>query len=147
MACTLHTRKPGPALICSSSSTASFPSTATCIAAGLAALRPNRVRSLVLVNGFARFLSAPDHSSGADPAFIEHVRERVLQPDHPDGPFDIIRLLAPNVADDVRFRAWWDRTGRRAASPATARSLRHVIESARHRRDRRPARGLAHRRP
>ena len=100
----------------------------TCIAAGLAALRPHRVRSLVLVNGFARFLSAPDHSSGADPALIEHVRERVLQPDHPDGPFDIIRFLAPSVADDVRFRAWWDRTGRRAASPATARSLRHVIE-------------------
>jgi len=98
------------------------------IAVGLAALRPHRVRSLVLVNGFAKFLAGPDHPSGEDPAFIANIRERMLDPTHPDGPFDIISHLAPTVVGDVRFRQWWDRAGRRGASPATVLSLREVIE-------------------
>jgi class 3 adenylate cyclase/pimeloyl-ACP methyl ester carboxylesterase len=98
------------------------------IAAGFAALRPNRVRSLVLINGFAKFLAGPGHPCGEDPAFIANIRDRMLDPNHPDGPFDIIDHLAPTVAHDVRFRQWWDGAGRRGASPATVLSLRNVLE-------------------
>jgi len=98
------------------------------VAAGLAALRAHRVRSLVLVNGYARFFAGPDHPSGEDPAFIDRVRARLRDPDHPDGPFDVLGHLAPSVADDVRFRSWWDSSGRRGASPGTAWALRDVIE-------------------
>jgi class 3 adenylate cyclase len=98
------------------------------IAAAFAALRPSRVRSLVLVQGFARFFTGPDHPCGEDPAFIQNLRDRLLDQAHPEGPFDILRHLTPSVADDVRFRSWWDRAGRRGASPGTVQSLRHVIE-------------------
>jgi class 3 adenylate cyclase len=38
--------------------------------------------------------------------------------------------FAPSAANDKNFREWWDETGRRGASPATARALmRVVIES------------------
>ena len=98
------------------------------IAAGFAALRPHRVRSLVLVNGFAKFFAGPDHPYGEDPSFIDNIRDRLLTSNHPDGPFDIIEHLAPTVAHDVRFRQWWDRAGRRGASPATVLSVRDVLE-------------------
>jgi class 3 adenylate cyclase len=52
----------------------------------------------------------------------------MLNPNHPDGPFDIIDHLAPSVAHDLRFREWWDHAGRHGASPATVVSLRQVIE-------------------
>jgi len=99
------------------------------IAVGLAALRPSRVHSLVLINGFAKFLGGPDHPCGEDPAFIANLRDRLLNENHPDGPFDIIDHLAPSVAADVRFRQWWDRAGRRGASPATVMSVRNVLEN------------------
>ena len=98
------------------------------IAIGLAALRPRRVRSMILVNGFAKFMASVDHPIGVDPQFMAETRERLFDPQHPDGPFDIIGYLAPSAADDVRFRAWWDRAGRHGASPATARALRAAIE-------------------
>jgi len=98
------------------------------IATGFAALRPHRVRSLVLVNGYAKFFAGPDHPAGEDPAFIENVQARLRDANHPDGPFDVVRHLAPSVADDGRFRAWWDGVGRRGASPGLAWALRHVIE-------------------
>ncbi len=33
---------------------------------------------------------------------------------------DVLTWIAPAVADDARFGAWWDAAGRRAASPRTA---------------------------
>jgi class 3 adenylate cyclase len=99
------------------------------IALALAALRPARVRSVVIMNGFAKFMASDNHPCGADPEFVKHVNERLFDVDHPDGPFDIVRYLAPSAADDVRFRDWWNRAGRRGASPATARALRSVIET------------------
>lgn len=33
----------------------------------------------------------------------------------------------PSVADDARFRAWWDAVGRRAASPRTAGLIHQAI--------------------
>jgi class 3 adenylate cyclase/pimeloyl-ACP methyl ester carboxylesterase len=99
------------------------------IGLGLAALRPRRVHSLVVVNGFARFMAADDHPHGADPAFMVEVGKRLFDTQHPEGPFDIIGHLAPSAAEDTRFREWWDRAGRRGASPSTARALRAVIES------------------
>src|ERR1043165_6252754 len=60
------------------------------IATGFAALRPHRVRSLVLVNGYAKFFAGPDHPAGgggASPGLawalrhvIEHLDLRDLLP-------------------------------------------------------------------
>lgn len=83
------------------------------LALGFAARHPERVQRLVLVNGYATFMAGDDHPAGADLAFMATVRERMFDPMHPDGPFDIITHLAPSAADDVRFRARWDRAGRR----------------------------------
>jgi class 3 adenylate cyclase len=98
------------------------------IAAGLAALRPNRVRSLVIINGYARFFAGPDHPFGEDRAFIQGVRARLSDPEHPDGPFDVLAHLAPSVAEDIRFRTWWDGAGRRGATPGTMLALREALE-------------------
>jgi class 3 adenylate cyclase len=42
----------------------------------------------------------------------------------------VLRFVAPSVADDDAFRAWWDAAGNRAASPSMARSVSAVLASA-----------------
>jgi hypothetical protein len=41
--------------------------------------------------------------------------------------FDPLSHIAPSVAADAGFRAWWDTLGRRAASPAAANALHRAI--------------------
>jgi class 3 adenylate cyclase len=51
-------------------------------------------------------------------------------PSDDDSDGDAITRFAPSAADDDHFRQWWNATGRRGASPATARALLRVaIES------------------
>jgi len=98
------------------------------IALALAAIHPQRVRSLVLINAFARVIAAPDHPWGLTPDYLETARRASLDPIAPEGDFDILTAIAPSVADDPDFRRWWDRVGRRGASPATAIAFRRVVE-------------------
>ena len=95
------------------------------VALQLAARHPDRVRSLVLVNGFARFMTAPDYPYGWDPDTIASLGRDVLSPNVRG--LDLLTIIAPGVAGDDEFRAWWDRAGRRAASPGTAQLLRGVV--------------------
>ncbi|OBI41541.1 cyclase [Mycobacterium kyorinense] len=93
----------------------------------LAADYPERVRSLVLVNGAARVVSAPDYPIGADLNEASRFATVGIEPDAVERGFDILRIVAPSVADDEAFRAWWDLAGNRAASPSMARVATQVV--------------------
>ncbi|MEY2420550.1 MAG: hypothetical protein QOI95_617 [Acidimicrobiaceae bacterium] len=90
-----------------------------------AATHPDRISALVLVNGFARALEDDDYPEG----FPREVIEEILDTTNPsDGGVDedSIARFAPSAAGDAYFREWWRETGRRGASPATARALMRV---------------------
>ncbi|MGH3676088.1 MAG: adenylate/guanylate cyclase domain-containing protein [Mycobacterium sp.] len=91
-------------------------------ALGLAGNYPERVRSLVIVNGAARVLWAPDYPIGFDPSAGEPWGTVALDPDAIEHGFDVLRTFAPSVADDDTFRRWWDLAGNRAQSPSEARA-------------------------
>ena len=90
----------------------------------LAARHPDRVSALVLGDTYARLAAADDYPDGVTPEIIE-----LFLRDNPDpdaewsiGGSDDMMLFAPTMANNVRFRDWMQRTSRRSASPASARS-------------------------
>ena len=87
----------------------------------LAADRPERVSGLVLVNGAARVLWAPDYEIGTKAAGASAFTSMALQPDAVEQGLDVLDLVAPSVSGDQAFRTWWDAAGNRAASPSMAR--------------------------
>jgi class 3 adenylate cyclase len=97
----------------------------------LAATHPDRVASLVIVNGTARVGAAEDYGFGVSDLQIENA----TSPDLPmpmvddDVPQDIA-IFAPSLAHRVGFREWWGRAARRGASPATANAFNLVTFSA-----------------
>jgi class 3 adenylate cyclase len=93
----------------------------------LAAERPERVRSLVIVNGAARVLWAPDYPVGAEAIAADPFSTVALDPDAVEQGFDLLGIIAPSVARDEAFRAWWDLAGNRAKSPSEARAASEVL--------------------
>jgi class 3 adenylate cyclase len=93
----------------------------------LAADYPERVRSLVLVNGAARVLWAPDYPVGAELSAADTFSTDAINPDAFEQGFDVLELIGPTVARDHAFRAWWDLAGNRAASPSMARAVNAVL--------------------
>jgi class 3 adenylate cyclase len=93
----------------------------------LAAEHPDRVRSLVIVNGAARLLWAPDYTVGAAASAADTFRTDAVNPDAFEQGFDVLEFMAPSVAGDDAFRGWWDRAGNRAASPSMARAVADVL--------------------
>jgi class 3 adenylate cyclase len=93
----------------------------------LAVEHPDRVRNLVLVNGAARALWAPDYPAGAVDSIAGPFLELAAEPDAVERGFDVLSLIAPSVADDEAFRAWWDMSGNRAASPSMARTVSRIV--------------------
>jgi class 3 adenylate cyclase len=109
----------------------------------LAASHPERVSSLVFVNGTARGASAPDYPIGAPPEALDAFIDSTMQPLEGEGTaeeglaeieatlqldaFDILTVAAPTMLGNEEFRRWWDRAGQRGASPATARALIRVF--------------------
>jgi len=89
----------------------------------LAAEHPERVRSLVLVNGAARLLWAEDYPAGAQFRSTETFTTVAIEPDAVDQGFDVLQRISPTVAGDQAFRSWWDNAGNRAMSPSTARAF------------------------
>jgi len=76
----------------------------------------------VLIHPIARVLRDTDYPWGASPERFDAVLEGHFDPGPHDadaGDIDFLRVV-PSRATDAAFRDWWDRTGRRGASPATA---------------------------
>jgi Adenylate cyclase, family 3 (some proteins contain HAMP domain) len=92
----------------------------------LAASHPDRLNALVIVNGFARALVDVDYPEGVSAEFIEQMLDST-DPTPADPSVDWIAAFAPSAAGDEGFRDWWTQTGRRGASPATARALLRVL--------------------
>jgi class 3 adenylate cyclase len=92
----------------------------------LAASHPDRVRALVLMHCFARMLRAPDYPAGvpaeAFSAFTTSMTDPGLEP-----MADDVGLVTPSLADDPRYRRWWQRAEHRAASPALARAQFEIV--------------------
>jgi class 3 adenylate cyclase len=89
----------------------------------LAADYPERVNNLVIVNGAARTLRAPDYPMGFDIVDDDPYTTVAMEPDAVDQGFDMLGFIAPSMVDDDAFRAWWDMAGNRAASPSMARAI------------------------
>ena len=88
----------------------------------LAVSQPERVSSLVVVNGTARPMEAPDYP-GLPQSLIDSRIALAFEPDAVEGGSDILAYLAPGVANDSAFRTWWDRAGNLGATPAMARAM------------------------
>ena len=96
----------------------------------LAADYPERVSSLVVINGAARTVYAPDYPIGAQVDTLDPYTTVAVDPDAVDQGFDMLGIIAPSVARDDAFRAWWDTAGNRAASPSMARAMIMTIRQA-----------------
>lgn len=96
----------------------------------LAADYPERVASLIVINGSPRALRAPDYPIGADPELLHPYLTVALEHDAVEQGFDVLRIIAPSVAGDDVFRAWWDLAGNRAGPPSMARAVARALSEA-----------------
>jgi class 3 adenylate cyclase len=89
----------------------------------LAAKYPERVASLVVVNGAARLMSASDYPYGLSPRSLDELLRPLVQPDAVEQGVDIVAMIAPGVAaTDPAFRTWFDRAGNLGATPGMAQA-------------------------
>ena len=93
----------------------------------LAATHHDRVAKLVVINGRARTMWAPDYPMGLPESALDLAPRRVIDPDAVDQGFDLLRFIAPSVAADPAFRDWWDRSGNLGASPSLALEKLRVL--------------------
>lgn len=96
----------------------------------LAADYPERVRNLIVVSGTARALWAPDYPVGAEPGLLDPYLTVALEHDAVEQGFDVLGIVAPSVAGDEVFRAWWDHAGNRAGPPSMARAVATALAQA-----------------
>ena len=95
----------------------------------LAATHPERVTSLIIVNGTARVGAAEDYGFGIPAEEIAAGTGIEVALTEDEVPIDIA-IFAPSLAHRVGFREWWGRAARRGASPATATAFNLVTFSA-----------------
>ena len=60
----------------------------------VAADYPERVRSMVIVNGAARVVWAPDYEAGAELGIVDPIRTIMTDPDAVEQGFDVLELTA-----------------------------------------------------
>ena len=91
-----------------------------------AAVHPERVTALVLVNGFARLARADDYPAGLPP----HVQDLFCEQIEAQwGHGTFAHLLGPSIADRPGIVEWWGRVERLGATPIRARSrLESILE-------------------
>jgi len=97
------------------------------VALSLAASAPDRVAAVVLVHGYARYVRGDGYPFGVDAETALATSSDVLAVDDRPDRFDPLSHIAPSVAGDDEFRAWWDAMGRRAASPAGAAAIHDAV--------------------
>jgi len=91
-----------------------------------AATHPERVDSLVLINGFARLSRTDDYPAGMPPEACEATLETI---ETQWGTGSMATVLAPSVASRPGVQEWYGRVERYAASPGTALAkMRAVLE-------------------
>ena len=74
----------------------------------LAAEHPERVRSLVIVNGAPRIRWAPDYEPGVDASRVDPFTTVGIEPDAVEQGFDALGTIAPTVAgDEARVSRHW----------------------------------------
>jgi class 3 adenylate cyclase len=93
----------------------------------LTATHPERVEALVLVNSYACLIRSDDYPFGVPEKVLATFKEALVQPG-PTGADDL-SLMAPSLASDRTFAAWWRRAGHRGASPAMARAAWRAAEA------------------
>lgn len=81
---------------------------------------PERVRSLVLWAAHARLLRAPGYPAGWTPEFYASVLAGI---DQGWAEGSGIAAMNPTLANDERYRSWFTRHARSAASPTQAKEL------------------------
>ncbi len=101
----------------------------TMAALWLAARHPERVASLVIVNGTARVGQAEDYGFGVPDHLMAGAADIDVPLTEGNVPQDIA-IFAPSLAHRVGFQDWWGRAARRGASPATATAFNLVTFSA-----------------
>jgi pimeloyl-ACP methyl ester carboxylesterase len=89
----------------------------------LAAHHPSRTSALVLVNTPAGFAAAPGYAFGVPLAVARQFRDEVIEPGTESDTGSVVALHAPSVAGDDEFVRWWEKAGRRGASPGIARAM------------------------
>jgi class 3 adenylate cyclase len=92
---------------------------ATQMAVMAAATHPQRVTSLVLVNGFARFTRADDYPAGMPPS-VQKVYVETIESQWGKGTLS--SFLGPSVWERPGVVEWWGRVERFSASPRLARA-------------------------
>jgi class 3 adenylate cyclase len=97
---------------------------ATQMALMFAATHPDRVTSLVLINGFARLSRADDYPAGMPPRAGEATLE-VVKGQWGTGAMSSV--LGPSVASRPGVRDWYGRVERYSASPGTALAKMRAI--------------------
>jgi class 3 adenylate cyclase len=100
-----------------------------------AATHPTRTAALILLNAYPRLRRDTDYPHGLPDHLVERFTEAIFVDAVGEDSFADLEVFVPTVADDPRFRQWWQRAGNRGASPATARALTQT----RFRSDLRPA--------
>jgi class 3 adenylate cyclase len=106
---------------------------ATQMAVLAATTHPDRIESLVIVNGFARLARADDYPAGIPAHLHEVVAEQV---ERSWGTGSLVTLFGPSRAGRPGFEEWWGRVERFGATPRLARArleavldldVRHVL--------------------
>lgn len=90
-----------------------------------AATYPERTRSLVLSSAFAKLIRDPDLPWGLDP---DQLLPRADAWEAGEwGRGEDLFLVAPSMANDEAFRAWWAQNERISASPGAAAALLRML--------------------
>ena len=91
-----------------------------------AATHPDRIDSLVLINGFARFFCADDYPAGIPIAAAEAALEQIADT---WGRGTMAAVLGPSVASSPGMTEWYGRLERFSAGPGTALArMRTILE-------------------
>jgi DNA-binding SARP family transcriptional activator/pimeloyl-ACP methyl ester carboxylesterase len=96
------------------------------VAIAFAPRHPGLLAGLVLINTFARLIKANDYPVGITQERFDANLHMSVDPNSDRDTSLVLRNHAPSVAGDPDFRLWWERAGRRGASPATAAALWRV---------------------
>ena len=85
-----------------------------------AATYPERCAALVIYGSWARAFKAPNYDWGFDSVEFEHILTS-LEPHWGKGA--AVKVVAPSLAHDEQFCAWWGRYERMSTSPGMALGL------------------------